>query len=104
MPNRDRNSFRWGAIWNRHDFSEQTIIEIRPSDNISSSDLPLVGDIYTLLDFTPEKIAILKHMGYQDAQRCLEPILQTLVTAEQQRQVENTLLDSTQMLLDDKLL
>lgn len=91
-----------GAIWNRHDFPAQTVIEIRPSDNISSSDLPLVGDIYTLLDFTPEKIAILKQMGYQDARRCLEPILQTFVGVKQQRQVESGLLRSTQILIDDE--
>ena len=67
-----------GAIWNRHDFPAQTVIEIRPSDKINSSSFPLIGDIHSLLDFTPEKIAILKQMGYQDARRCLEPIVQSL--------------------------
>ena len=40
-------------------------------------------------------------MGYQDARRCLEPILQTLVTVKQQHRVENSLLASTQSILDD---
>lgn len=90
-----------GAIWNRHDFPEQTVIEIRPSA-IDSSNLPLIGAINSLLYFSPENIANLKQMGYQDARRCLEPILQTLVTVRQQHQVEKSLLYSTQRLLDDK--
>ena len=91
-----------GAIWNRGDFPQQTVVEIRPSDKINSSRFPLIGDIHSLLDFTPEKIAILKQMGYEDARRCLEPILQTLVGVKQQRQVESCLLRSTQMLIDDE--
>ena len=91
-----------GTVWNRHDFPKQTVIEIRPTVNINSSNFPLMGEIHSLLDFTPEKIAILKNMGYQDAKRCLEPILHTLITVKQQRQAENSLLVSTQMLLDDE--
>ena len=89
-----------GAIWNRHDFPQQTIVEIRPSEKINSSHF-LVSDIGALFDFSPEKIASLKQMGYQDARRCLEPILQTLVTVKQQHRVENSLLASTQSILDD---
>ncbi|WP_019504157.1 patatin-like phospholipase family protein [Pleurocapsa sp. PCC 7319] len=91
-----------GAIWNRHDFPEQTVIEIRPSDKINSSHLPVIGEIHSLLDFTPEKIATLKQMGYQDARSSLEPILETLVTVKQQRKVEKSLLYSTEILLGDE--
>lgn len=91
-----------GVVWDRHDFPAQTIIEIRPSEKINSSHLPVISEIHSLLDFTPEKIAILKQMGYQDARRCLEPILQTLVRVKQQRQAKGSLLSSTQMLLDDE--
>lgn len=90
-----------GAIWNRHDFPQQTVIEIRP-EKINSNDIPLVGEIHSILDFSPENIAYLKQMGYRDARRCLEPILQTLVKVKQQRQIEKSLLYSTQMLLDDE--
>ena len=91
-----------GVVWDRHDFSAQTIIEIRPSEKINSSHLPVISEIHSLLDFTPEKIAILKQMGHQDARRSLEPILQTLMRVKQQRQAEGSLLSSTQMLLDDE--
>ena len=91
-----------GAIWNRHDFSEQTVIEIRPSVTINKSNLPLIGEINSILDFSPENIANLKLIGYQDARRCLEPILQTLVTVKLQRQVEESLFYSTQRLLEDE--
>ncbi|MGK7899780.1 MAG: patatin-like phospholipase family protein [Xenococcus sp. (in: cyanobacteria)] len=90
-----------GTIWSRHDFPEQTVIEIRPQEQINKSEIPLIGLADTYLDFSPERIADLKCRGYADARRCLEPILNTLVTVRQQRQIENSLLDSTQMLLDD---
>ena len=61
-----------------------------------------MGKIHSLLDFSPENIANLKRIGYQDAQYCLEPILNTLITVKQQRQIESSLLYSTQMLLDDE--
>ena len=92
---------RNGAIWNRHDFPEQTVIEIRPKETITQSKIPVIGLIDTYLDFSPEKIADLKQRGYQDAKRCLEPILDTLIAVRQQRQVENDLLNSTQRLLND---
>jgi len=73
------------AIWDRHDFPKQTVIEIRPSKLVKKSDFPLIGEIHSLLDFSPENIANLKLIGYQDAKSCLEPILNTLVTVKQQR-------------------
>ena len=39
-------------------------------------------------------------MGYHNVQRCLEAILETPITVRQQRQIENSLLNSTQMLLN----
>lgn len=48
-----------------------------------------------------ESIVNLKQRGYEDAKRCLEPIIQTLITVKEQRQTHNSLLESIQLLLDD---
>lgn len=93
-----------GAAWNRYDFPEQTIIEIRPEQPIDKFDNPLLGSVSSLLDFSAERITELKARGYEDAQRCLEPIIQTFLTVGSQRQSHNILLNSTQRLLDDSIL
>ncbi|NEO82593.1 MAG: hypothetical protein F6J99_43275 [Moorea sp. SIO4G3] len=38
-----------------------------------------MGFIDSLLDFSPERIKELKERGYEDAQRCLQPILETFI-------------------------
>jgi NTE family protein len=93
---------RNGAIWNRDNFPEQTIIEIRPQAKINKSEIPFIGLADTYLDFSPERIIELKQRGYTDAKRCLEPILDTLITVRQQRQIEKSLIDSTLSLLKDE--
>ncbi len=93
-----------GAIWNRHDFPEQTVIEIRPEQRINAFDTPILGSVSSLLDFSAERIAELKMRGYQDARRCLEPIIQTFRTVQSQRQSFNSLVNSTAQLLNDPLL
>ena len=67
-----------GELWSRHNFPNQTIIEIRPTEDI--------GGFTKLLDLSPDRVKLLRERGYQDAKRCLEPILQTLAI-EQSRQV-----------------
>jgi NTE family protein len=65
-----------GVVWNRHDFPEQTVIEIRPEKPINKSNTPIVGTLDTFFDFSAECIAELKQRGYKDARRCLQlPIL-----------------------------
>lgn len=90
-----------GSVWNRHDFPEQTIIEIRPELPINVSDTFILGQIESLLKFDPKRIALLKQRGYEDAQRCLAPIVQTLQVVKQQRLAEDRLIASTQKLLFD---
>jgi NTE family protein len=91
-----------GAIWNRYNFPEQTIVEIRPQAKINKSEIPLISLADTYLDFSPERIIELKQRGYTDAKRCLEPILDILITVRQQRQIEKSLINSTLSLLDDE--
>jgi NTE family protein len=93
-----------GSAWNRHDFSEQTIIEIRPEQLINKSDTPLIGLIDSWLDFSPERITELKRRGYEDAKRCLAPIMHTFKAVQNQRQSHDWLVNSTQRLLNDPLL
>ena len=81
-----------GELWNRHDFPNQTIIEIRPTEDM--------GGLNKLLDFSPERIQILQKRGYQDAKRILEPILQTL-TVERSRQESFARLQETTKRLEE---
>ena len=93
-----------GLVWNRHDFSEQTIIEIRPEDAINKSDLPLIGCIDGLLDFDAERIVELKRRGYEDAQRCLESIILSFTAVREQPLARDYMVDSTNLLLNDSAL
>ncbi|MHC5717911.1 MAG: patatin-like phospholipase family protein [Nostoc sp.] len=90
-----------GAAWNRHDFPEQTVIEIRPEERIEKSDTPIIGKIDSYLDFSSERIAELKKRGYEDAKRCLIPIMEVFRTVKDQRESHNSLVNSTQRLLND---
>jgi NTE family protein len=90
-----------GAIWNRHDFPEQTVIEIRPEQRINNLDTPILGTVSSLLDFSPERISELKRRGYEDAKRCLEPIIATFKSVRVQRQSHDFLINSTSQLLND---
>lgn len=90
-----------GAAWNRHDFPEQTVIEIRPEQRIEKSDTPIIGKIDSYLDFSSERIAELKKRGYEDAKRCLTPIMEVFITVKDQRESHNSLVNSTQRLLND---
>jgi len=93
-----------GSIWNRHDFPDQTIIEIRPVDLINNSNTPIVGSLTTLLNFSPERIALLKQRGYQDAQHHLDPILKGLSVIKEQKYSQESLIMSTQGLIGDEAL
>lgn len=90
-----------GAVWNRDDFPEQTIIEIRPEQPINKSEIPLIGIVDTYSDFSTQRITELKKRGYADAKRCLEPIIHTFMVVKEQRKIQQQLLNSTQRLLND---
>jgi NTE family protein len=90
-----------GAIWNRHQFPNQTVIEIRPQDSINKSDIPLYGDAITFLDFSSDRIELLKQRGYADAKTCLEPILKTLVIERDRQKSLDLLQCKTKELCED---
>jgi NTE family protein len=82
-----------GELWDRHEFPNQTIIEIRPTEDM--------GGLNKLLDFSPERIQLLQNRGYQDAKRILEPILQTLTIERSRRESFARLQETTKRLRDD---
>jgi NTE family protein len=82
-----------GELWNRHEFPNQTIIEIRPTEDM--------GGLNKLLDFSPERIQLLQNRGYQDAKRCLEPILQTLMIERSRQEGFARLQETSKRLRDD---
>jgi NTE family protein len=77
------------------------VIEIRPHEVINKSDVPLYGDAITFLDFSSDRIELLKQRGYADAKACLEPILQTLQIEGDRQSSLNLLQNRTQQLVDD---
>ena len=76
-------------------------IEIRPEQPINTFDTPILGSVSSLLDFSAERITELKKRGYEDARRSLEPIIETFRGVQAQRQSHNSLMYSTQQLLND---
>ncbi len=94
-----------GELWNRHDFPNQTIIEIRPTETINNfDDIPIVRDLTTMLDFSPERIQLLQKRGYQDAQLILEPILHTLIIERSRQESFARLKETSQRLERSKRL
>ncbi|MBE9196053.1 patatin-like phospholipase family protein [Synechocystis sp. LEGE 06083] len=91
-----------GEIWNRQDFPDQGIIEIRPQARINHSDLPLLGFAGSLIDFSPEYISKLKQRGYEDAKKCMQPIILTMETILEQRQSHDSMVNSSLKLLNDE--
>ncbi|AFZ58003.1 patatin-like phospholipase family protein [Anabaena cylindrica FACHB-243] len=83
-----------GEVWNRHDFPNQTIIEIRPTEDIG-------GNLRELLDFSPQRIQLLQKRGYQDAKPIIDPILQTLMIERSRQESFARLQETSQRLRDD---
>lgn len=93
-----------GSIWDRNNFPDQTVIEIRPVDFINKLNSPIIGDLTTFLDFSLERIVLLKQRGYQDAKYHLDPILEGLLTVKEQRHAHDSLARITQRLINDEAL
>lgn len=91
-----------GAVWDRHSFPIQ-VIEIRPQDQILKTEVPVIGTLSTLLDFSFERITDLKQRGYEDARKILASIMETLVTVSEQRRSHDLLVESTNRLIGNDL-
>jgi NTE family protein len=72
-----------------------------PRDSINKSDFPFYGDAITFLDFSSDRIELLKQRGYADAKACLEPILKTIQIERDRQTSLNRLQNRTQQLAND---
>lgn len=61
-----------GSLWNRHDYPDTTIIEIRPSS------IARKGTLGDLLGFELSSIESWIEQGYQDTLRCVSPVQDAL--------------------------
>ncbi|NES68883.1 MAG: patatin-like phospholipase family protein [Okeania sp. SIO2D1] len=89
------------VTWNRHNFPEQAIIEIRPTQSLNKNQALIAGDITSMLDFSSERISQLKQLGYQDAKYCLEPILRSFTSIGEVRLQNYILKNKTEELQGD---
>ena len=71
-----------GSLWNRHDYPDTTIIEIRPSG------IARKGALGDLLGFEPSSIESWLEQGYQDTLRCVSPVRNALRIRDIARRAE----------------
>ncbi len=76
-----------GSLWNRQDFPDTTVLEIRPQSPISLSSNPLEA-AKSLLGFDVSNIARLMQQGYDDTLHCVGRVLKASRTEELLRQSE----------------
>jgi NTE family protein len=60
-------------LWNRYDFPDATILEVRPKKRIAQE--PMIRD---LLNFKADKINQWIAQGYEDTHRCIGDVVQVL--------------------------
>ena len=59
------------SLWDRREFPSQSVIEIRPTDEMNEDKKLFFGEVKSLLDFSPQRISILRSRGYQDAEEII---------------------------------
>jgi NTE family protein len=84
-----------GSLWNRHDFPETTILEIRPRKPITQESM-----LQDLLNFKADKINYWIEQGYEDASRCLNDVFNVL-KLQAASQAAQAVRDSAIAQLDD---
>ena len=86
-----------GSLWNRYDFPDTTILEVRPKNPITQE-----GMIKDLLNFKADKINYWIEQGYEDASRCMGDVARVL----KQRVESNSAIEKRNIVLqalDDDL-
>lgn len=83
-----------GSLWDRHDFPEATILEIRPQSSIAR-DKGFLGGAKDLLGFDHTKIPSWIKQGYQDTLHCMGRIKEATDS-------RNELVISKQVLLESE--
>ncbi len=72
-----------GSFWNRYDFPETTILEVRPKQPIAKETM-----VKDLLGFKADKINQWIEQGYEDANRCIGNVAKALQLQTEQKIVE----------------
>jgi len=72
-----------GSFWNRYDFPETTILEVRPKQSIAKETM-----VKDLLGFKADKINQWIEQGYEDANRCIGNVAKALQLQAKQKNVE----------------
>lgn len=62
-----------GSLWNRYDFPDTTILEVRPKNPITQE-----GMLKDVLNFKADKIHYWIEQGYEDASRCIGDVARVL--------------------------
>lgn len=74
-----------GSLWNRHDFPEITVLEIRPQRLISKNDIALMD----MFDFSESNINAWIQQGYDDTQHCVGRVLKALKARQNLKEAIN---------------
>lgn len=82
-----------GSVWDRHDFPETTVLEIRPQSRIAS-DAGLLGSVRDVIGFDSASIKRLMAQGYEDTLHCVGRVQKALQSREALRQSTHVLASS----------
>ncbi len=88
-----------GSLWNRYDFPNTTILEVRPKTPIAKESL-----VKDLLGFKADKINQWIEQGYDDAKRCIGNVQKVLQLQETHQLARQNRDNAIQKLNDDFLL
>lgn len=88
-----------GSLWDRHNFPEAIVLEIRPGSPIRRR-----GPLADTLDFSAKSsIATWIKQGYQDTERCLATAAHALISREESDDAQAQLDAAIQRLLDTEV-
>lgn len=86
-----------GSLWDRNDFPETTIIEIRPEKFLTDGSM-----FKNTIDFSPSRIRDLMQQGYDDAKRCIGNSFTAIEVIHKSRRFKEELISSCSELEDDE--
>ena len=84
-----------GSPWDRHDFPDVAVLEIRPGSPIRRR-----GGLFDTFGFNAENIDSWIEQGYQDTERCLASTAHALVLRKESRAAQARLNRAIQQLID----
>ena len=88
-----------GSPWNRHDFPDVAVLEIRPDSPIRRR-----GGLFDTFDFNAENIDSWMEQGYQDTERCLASTAHALILRKESRAAQARLDRAIQQLANQQLI